>query len=169
MLDINLLSVVDEHGHALLKRIQLLLAIIFLFTLLMHLFLRLQIQQVDVAIQQLIAETKTLQADKAPSHEFIEGVAQKVVVYHDVLIQLVIGFTTVVDPNVCLSRIEHRRNIFYFSGIAQSMYHVTQYIKALTAANLFSELQLERLEQQKNHFIAFRLRASEKSSLPVEV
>ncbi|HEX4044975.1 MAG TPA: hypothetical protein VHZ76_04845 [Gammaproteobacteria bacterium] len=170
MVTINLLpgrQVKEHHENSSIKKIMgfaVLASIIFYCC--SHLGLQYQLQQIQrqsVILEQdkkqyaVMRQTDTVSAAGCQVSVEIKQLQLQ-------LVNLLHNMSAQISPQVCFIEMHRQQAVMSWQGRAHSVLDLTNFLLQWRAAGLFDEIKVSHIQQQRNHFVTFRLRGEFRDS-----
>ena len=120
------------------------------------------LKQVSNRVALLKSEWNRL-ADHTASLDMLNdqspGTMQESLQHQQMVQRLFIELARQQGPNVCFTEIKDEKNNIVFLGQAYSAADLTEFLRHWRVADLFSEIKIDQLVQQKNGLVQFQLHA----------
>ena len=170
MVEINLLPWRQLQYDYQLKMLKIMIgsvvAIVLMIVGARYVFFAYQIDETTARVDTLQHQIEQLSKQKENKDQYTEADKIKTLQFNDATIKsLFVQLGLPYDHEVCFTSITRHKNKLSFVGRTRSPADLTNFLRAWQAANLFTDLQIERLERDAKPNMFFHFQANMQSSV----
>jgi Tfp pilus assembly protein PilN len=170
MVNINLLPWRQQQRKYEQKSLKVIMGSVFAIVLITvcirYLYVAYQIDEVSARVESLQQQVVQRSKQQDNKNELAQVDKLKELQVHDITIKsLLVLLGLPYDDEVCFSAISRQKNKLSFVGRTRSPADLTHFLRSWQAANLFADVQIERLERDAKPNMFFHFQANMQSSV----
>lgn len=170
MVDINLLPWRPQQRNYQQKLLKIIIGSVVAIVLLVvgtrYGFLVYQVDEITARLETLQHQVEQLSKQKENKDQYAEADKIKTLQFHDATIKsLFVQLGLPYDNDVCFTSITRNKNKLSFVGRTRSPADLTNFLRTWQAANLFADMQIERLERDAKPNMFFHFQANMQPSV----